>query len=423
MGMTRRQPALHIAWMTISYRGVVLAVAVLVLMVIAGVWLLAPGVQSRQAVLAAFNHYVLGVPRSNGSPPAESIAQQAHFTALEGVVRVKKANGNTWVMANYNLPLEKGDVAQTGAQGIAKLSFSDGSNYTVMPDSLIVIDENVTTAQQRSQVSVRVTTGTVDLATGVYTEGSTSQVMLAGATASFAPQSKATVLNLPQADRHEILLKKGSGVVTRNQEKVTLGDYEKVSFASSSPAMIRTQEIAPPTLLSPPHLAGIKGGTRGQTVEFSWTATPDSRDYRLRLSANPYFSSMVIDRRVPETSWKIRGLKPGTYYWVVTSENLEGRESVESDRNQFTIGPEVAGGNLALELQSFVQHGQVLEIKGRTAPNAWVTVNGQVVGDMRADGSFTYFTPPLAVGENVIIVTAVNPQGKVNSVQKKLMIQ
>ena len=41
-------------------------------------------------------------------------AQQAHFTALDGTVRVKKGNGNSWVKADYNIPLEKGDVVQTG---------------------------------------------------------------------------------------------------------------------------------------------------------------------------------------------------------------------------------------------------------------------------------------------------------------------
>ena len=40
-------------------------------------------------------------------------AQQAHFTALDGTVRVKKGNGNSWVTADYNIPLEKGDVVQT----------------------------------------------------------------------------------------------------------------------------------------------------------------------------------------------------------------------------------------------------------------------------------------------------------------------
>ena len=71
-----------------------------------------------------------------------STAQQAHFTALDGTVRVKKGNGNSWVPADYNIPLEKGDVVQTGSEGMAKVVFNDGTSYTVKQDSLIVIEEN-----------------------------------------------------------------------------------------------------------------------------------------------------------------------------------------------------------------------------------------------------------------------------------------
>jgi len=39
------------------------------------------------------------------------------------------------------------------------------------------------------------------------------------------------------------------------------------------------------------------------------------------------------------------------------------------------------------------------------------------------DGSFHYFTPPLATGEAVITVTAQTSEGGVNTQQKKIIIQ
>jgi hypothetical protein len=418
--MTRRNPDFHIAWMTVTYRGVVLAIVALIMIAVAGCWLLIPSTQPE--AIRALVRYLRG-PGGSAGPTAQITQQQAHFTALDGTVRVKKANHNTWVPANYNIPLEKGDVVQTGPEGIAKLSFSDGTSYSVMPDSLMVVEENSANPQARTQVSVEVITGTLDLATGVYTEGSMSQVTVAGAKASFAPQSTATVLNNPNADRHEILVKKGSGVVTRNQETLTLKDYEKASFGKKGQAMVRTQELAPPTLISPPHMASVKGDGKRSSVGFSWTPTEDSRNYRIRVSSNPYFSSTVFDKRVLDTSLKVEGLKPGTYFWVVTSENSEGRQSVESERNQFTVATAAADTNLVLELQPFLHHGRVIEIKGRAEPNTRITVNGLVVGDVRPDGSFTYFTPPLPDGESVITVTSVNPKGAVRSSQEKVMIE
>src|SRR6266568_2595175 len=181
------------------------------------------------------------------SAKAGDTLQQAHITALDGTVRVKKASSNSWVTADYNVPLEKGDVVQTGSEGMAKIVFGDGTNYTVKQDSLIVIEENSANEQQQTSVSVAVSTGTVDLATATYMQGSKSQVIVAGATASLAPNSEAVVHNDPHADRHEIMVTKGAGEVSRNGEVLHLADYQRASFQEDSPRMAKTQEIGPPT--------------------------------------------------------------------------------------------------------------------------------------------------------------------------------
>ena len=109
----------------------------------------------------------VAAPASSAKPG--TTLQQAHITALDGTVRIKKASSNAWVHADYNVPLEKGDVIQTGSEGMAKIVFNDGTNYTVKQDSLIVIEENSANERQQTNVAVSVNTGTVDLATGTYT--------------------------------------------------------------------------------------------------------------------------------------------------------------------------------------------------------------------------------------------------------------
>src|SRR5271165_7174962 len=189
--------------------------------------------------------------------PSAAVSQQAHFTALDGAIRVRKGNGNSWINADYNVPLEKGDVVQTGAEGMAKIVFNDGTNYTVKQDSLIVIEENSANEQQQTSVAVAVTTGTVDLTTATYVQGSKSQVIVAGAKASLAPDSSAMVHNNPKGDQHEILVKKGSGEIERNGEVVHLADWEKVAFQSQSPRMAKVKEIGPPTPISPANMMPI----------------------------------------------------------------------------------------------------------------------------------------------------------------------
>jgi hypothetical protein len=351
-------------------------------------------------------------------------SQQAHFTALDGTTRVKKANSNTWVTADYSLPLEKGDVIQTGSEGMAKVVFNDGTNYTVKQDSLIVIEENSANEQQQTNVAVAVSTGTVDLATTAYVQGSKSQVIVSGATASLGPDSAAMVHNDPKADQHEILLKKGSGEVKRGGEVVRLSDWEKISFQADSAKMATLKEIGPPTPISPANMMPIFIWGEPKPVEFSWTKMPNAVGYRLRISHNPYFSSTLVDRKVNTADVLVSGLPEGAYYWLVQSFDGQGKESVESEKNRFTIIPkEKESVAINLELNPFVQHGHVLELTGKTEIGARVMVNGREVPVVGADGSFHYFTPPLPTGESLITVTAQNAKGGVNTLQQKVVIQ
>ena len=351
-------------------------------------------------------------------------SQQAHFTALDGTVRVKKANGNSWINADYNVPLEKGDVIQTGAEGMAKIVFHDGTNYTVKQDSLIVVEENSANQQQQTNISVAVTTGTVDLATATYVQGSRSQVIVRGATASLAPDSSARVQNDTKTDRHEIVVTKGAAEVVRSGEVQSLTSGEGVSFQTESPRMARIREVAPPTPIAPANMMPIFSSGGPKSVDFSWTAMPNALGYRLRISRNPYFSSTVVDKKVNTADVIVSGLTEGAYYWVVQSFDRDEKESLESEKNRFTIiprGKNTAGINL--ELEPLVQHGHVLELTGKTEVGARVMVNGQEVPVIGNDGIFHYFTPPLSAGESVITITAQNAKGGVNTVQRTVVIQ
>lgn len=425
---SRRKPGVQLAWTTVTYRSVLLAVLA-VAMAFATVMHFAFPQVTESSLRAAGNmtSKVLERIASSGDPVEKSTvvaSQQAHFTNLDGTVRVKKANRNSWVNADYNVPLEKGDVVQTGSEGMAKVVFNDGTNYTVKQDSLIVVEENSANDQQQTSVAVTVNTGTVDLSTGTYLQGSRSQVNVAGATALLAPDSSAMVRNDPHRDQHEILVKKGTGEVTRNGEKVHLADYEKVSFQSESPRMAKVKEVGPPTPISPANMMPLFTSQDPRPVEFSWTKMANAVAYRLRVSRNPYFSSVVVDRRVEKPDVMIPGLSEGAYYWLVQSYDADGKESMESEKNRFTVipkGKETAA--MRLELDPFVQHGHVIEVRGKTEPTARVMVNGREVPLVGSDGSFRFFTPPLPNGESVITITAQNPQGGVNTQQKKVVIQ
>jgi FecR protein len=423
-----RKPGIHVAWTTVTYRSValvILAVAVVfsIAMRMAFPQFTESSMKSAGSVAGKLLEHVAGM-----SAPATSgvtTAQQAHFTALDGTVRVKKGNGYSWVPADYNIPLDKGDVVQTGSEGMAKVVFNDGTSYTVKQDSLIVIEENSANDQQQTNVAVAVSTGTVDLSTATYSQGSKSEVIVAGAKASLAPESAAQVHNDPKSDQHEILMKKGTGEVTRNGETVQLANWEKVSFAGPQSHLEKAKEIGPPTPIAPANMAPLfSAGEPTKDVQFSWTAMANAAGYRLRISRNPYFSSTLVDKKISTAAVTVTGLGEGAYYWMVQSYDAVGNESVESEKNRFTI---ISKGKqteaIDLELDPFVQHGHVIEVTGKTQTGARVMVNGSEVPMVATDGSFHYFTPPLPTGEAVITVTAQTAQGGVNTQQKKIIIQ
>ncbi|MGA7081085.1 MAG: hypothetical protein ACLPZJ_23150 [Terriglobales bacterium] len=424
------KPGVYVAWKQVTYRSVVMAALGALLIFFAALHEVFPKFTD-STVKAAANlssdllEKVAGLaPPLKG--PSAAVSQQAHFTALDGTIRVRKGNGNSWINADYNVPLEKGDVVQTGAEGMAKIVFNDGTNYTVKQDSLIVIEENSANDQQQTNVSVAVTTGTVDLTTATYVQGSKSQVIVAGAKASLAPDSSAMVHNDPKDDQHEILVKKGSTEIERNGEVVHLADWEKVSFQSTSKTMERATEIGPPAPITPGNMMPVfmNTGEKAREVEFTWTPVANAAGYRLRISHNPYFSSLLLDRKVTTASVVVTGLPVGAYYWSIQSYDAAGKESVESEKNRFTIIVKAKEKiDLALELDPLIQHGHVIEVTGKTEAGARVMVNGREVPIVGDDGTFHYFTPPLPNGENLLTVTAQNAKGGVNTHQEKVVIQ
>jgi hypothetical protein len=414
--------------MTITYRSVFLVI--LLLVCLAGVVMYFAFPETSKAGMDKVGNWIgpiidkwAGKGEKN---PIKSGQQDAHFTNIDGTVKVKKASGptiNTWVAADYNVPLEKGDIIRTDSEGIAKIVFADGTNYTVKQDSLIVVEENSTNDSYQTKVAVQVTTGTVDLTTANLAAGSKSQVTVAGATAILGSQSAAHVLNDPRADNHEIMLTKGSGEVKRGTETVSLGSYERVSFKNDSKFMNKTKEIGPPTLITPANMMPIFVGGKQVSVTFSWTPADNATAYRLRVSKNPYFSSTVLDKKLANTELAVNGMPEGAYYWVVTAMDARGKESIESEKNRFTEIPKgTADVPMVLELEDFQQQAHIIIIKGKTEPGARVMVNGQEVPSVQEDGTFTYYTPPLPTGESVITVTAQNSKGGVATQTKRVVI-
>ncbi|HKR94607.1 MAG TPA: hypothetical protein VJW55_04565 [Candidatus Angelobacter sp.] len=422
----KRKSAFQISYVTITYRSVLMGMFSVLLLAAVVLYFAFPDTANK-LIIASQNSFgklltKLGVGNGNTNPnQPEPGPQQAHFTNIDGTVRVRKASTNTWVVADYSLVLDKGDYVETGGEGIAKVVFTDGTNYTIKPGSLIAIQENSVNAQQQTKVAVQVSSGAVDLATTQLAGGSKSQVIVAGATASINSESQAEVVNDPRAELSSVMVKKGSGEVSRGGKKVSLEDYTKVSFHQGSPEMVKTKELRPPILMSPGPLQNVFIDPATKGVNFAWAPVDNVREYHLKISKNPSFSgSLVVDPKVSSTQVIVTDLAEGSYYWQVSSIGADGKESSESETAKFNVVPK-GTGSVALDLD-YVQLGHVIEVKGHTEPNARIMVNGQDAV-VSTDGTFHHFTNPLPTGENVVTVTAQDAKGGVTTATKTVLIQ
>jgi hypothetical protein len=417
----------EVEWTTISYRTIAFYVVLALLLTGFIAYLIAPHYFS-QKIKQALNSVASGLV-SNGEADASTSKRDAHFVNIDGSVRVKKAQSQQWIRADYNTGLEKGDFIQTGSDGVARIIFADGTNYVLKPDSLIVVEESredpVTKA---TRVAVQVTSGAVDLSTGAFeVKGSTSQVSFQNAVANLSEDSRATVRNDPQKDVHELTVDQGGADVTRGSTSIRLGQYEQVTFKSSEPGLIRNQVLAPPSLVEPQNMAlTVSKDPKTTAVRFAWTPVGGARGYHLEISPSGMFSNLAADKKVSgQTSVMISGLDEGTYYWVVSSIDAKGVESQPSTPNRFNLVQQVEGGNKAfLEITKTILHGRVVEVVGRTEPGSTVIINNEQVFSIAPDGTFRHFTSPLPkAGANLITITAQNSRGGTNTIRKNIVVE
>jgi hypothetical protein len=427
----RRKSAFQISYVTITYRSVLMGTLAVMSVAAIVMYFTFPDTTNRlimsgelglEKLLTKVGLINAHADRQIGDPGP----QQAHFINIDGVVRVKKASSNTWVTADYSLALEKNDVVQTADEGIARVRFADGTNYTVKPDSLIVIQENSVNESQQAKVAVQVTTGTVDLTTAsAMAKGSKSQVIVAGATATFSPESAGEVQNDPRNDQHSILVKKGGAEVQRGSEDVKIVENEKVAFTSDSPAMVKTKEIGPPVLMDPKSGDNVQLDPKSKGVTLTWAPVDGVHTFHVKVAKNQFFTGpLLVDQNWTHLELVLANLTPGSYWWEVQSVSDNGKLSATSERNKFTVVPYAENGaKIPLEIVSLIQHGHVFEIKGQTEPGARVMVNGQEVAMINPDGTFHHFTNQLPTGENWITVTAQNSKGGYGLVSRPVNIQ
>jgi FecR protein len=398
----------EVYWHTVKYRTVFLYVVVVTAIVLASTYLVFPEASGKllSTISDAIGHPDPGVA-------ANISARQARFVNLDGKVQVKKANSVQWVTADYQITLDKGDLIQTGPEGMARIAFADGTTYTVKADTYVTVEENFVGQDRPTQVAVHMTSGQVDLRTGPWpVPGSTAQVSFENAVASAHANSSMDVRSDPTTNEQQVTVDSGSAELARGNEHVDIGAFERATIPTGGGAIVKTQVLAPPELVEPLNLQPIiVADPKHDPTHFSWKPAATAKAYDFQVSTTTSFSHIVIEKRTAATSVDITGLDPGDYFWRVSAIDEKDAVSEASDPYKFTLVAQGKEQEMRLDVDGTQLHGNVVEVMGRTEPGAALIINGAGVADIKPDGTFRYFTEAMTRGSHEIVITGQNRRG------------
>src|SRR6201987_310810 len=221
----------EVYWHTVRYRTVVLVVDLFVSAVFAAFHFAFP--QMAASMISKISDSI-AAPSTNESSTAA--ARQARFVNLVGKVQVKKSNSVEWMNADDQLSLDKGDLIQTGGEGVARIQFAAGTTYTVKGDTLVTVEDNVVQHDRATKVGVHISSGQVDLATGSWEiSGSGGEVSFENAVASVRANSRAAVRSDPTTNQQEITVDNGSAELNRGGQHLDIGQWERAAFTTGGP--------------------------------------------------------------------------------------------------------------------------------------------------------------------------------------------
>jgi hypothetical protein len=406
----------EVYWHTVTYKTVAVYAILLAAIIFAAVYLINPNLYS--AVYDKLNKSI-----GNGDPGSEPMTQtQAKFVNLDGKVQVKKVNSVQWVDADFHTTLDKGDQIQTSTDGAARITFADGTTYTVKSGTFITVEENSMGHEQPSSSAVRINIGQVDLNTPNYSSpDSKAAVSMEDSRAQLGSNSSAAVKSDPTTKENEVVVSRGSAEVQRGQEKVEIGAYQKASYATGG-TITKSDVLAPPDLNSPRNFEPlIVENPKTASIHFEWKPVSQAVSYNLKISTTAMFTRTAKEATgVIGTGVDITGLDGGDYFWNVTATNAKKETSEVSETFRFTLVAQGKTQDMVLEITGTQIHGRVVEIIGRTEPGAALIVNGQPVPIIAADGTFRHFTEPLEPGQHTIVIIGENRRGGTN--QQKVTI-
>lgn len=352
-------------------------------------------------------------PTPPPTPPPAAPAV-ARFGPVTGGVEYRLVGILDWARAAQGMGLHAGDMVRTGPRAAAEIRFLDGAVLQVRPGSLLTLEAGPTDAPRR-------VLGRLDSGGILYSaQRKNRESPPAWSTTTFdwrdsatAPEPPRVAVDLEPAGGGQIRQYRGSGSMrTPAGDTRDLGPNEGVRVDPQGKAGSKLVLPLPPVLRAPPHQAEITYADPASTTTLlKWDEARSAVAYHVMVDVSGFFEAPLMDRKgVAPTFLELPGLKPGRYYWRVAALGRAGAEGAFSDFARFRVTR--GAGPPPLEIDALDVRKNILQVKGRTAPGASLTVNAQKV-DVQRDGAFGEFVTLPKGGRQVVVIRATGADGAV----------
>lgn len=333
---------------------------------------------------------------------------QAQLTEKKGQVDRREGLLGSWIDAMQGDLFEQSDGIRTFVESYAELSFVDGSNIQVEPNTIAVIRKSrIDRLNDAGDTEITLEDGGLLAKLSSAGKNRSRYTLNAGSSSSelrtqnfYAETDASDLVKLTNYD--------GEAIVNSNNVSITIRENEGTIVESGK------APLQPVKLLPSPSLTWATTDTvvNNETIVFAFDEIEGAENYRIQYDQSPNFTEDVVDVQTTETSLVMDDLPMGiTYVRVQATDELGLRgpysKTARIIRTIDDTPPPIFVDNLHDDLL-FTNNGS-LQITGATESDARLVIAGDNVR-VQSTGRFSYTVSDIETTKDVTI-TAADPSG------------
>jgi hypothetical protein len=253
---------------------------------------------------------------------------EARIVAVRGAVSLFFDESNTAVAANPGMRLGIGTRLVTSADASLTLELADGSRLLLLGDSELVLDR-MSRYGRRGMVDTRLRLQRGRITNDVNPRKGAASFIVDTPTASSAVRGTEFRMDAGAARTSTEVLE-GQVAFSGGQHSALLNQgYGAVVAAGDS------RDIRPVPLLPAPTLSALQAVQTRVRPELAWPAVAGAAHYRVQVSDQPDFETLLADFSTPQPLAVLPALADGDYRLrvrAVDAQGLEGRDAVAAFR-------------------------------------------------------------------------------------------